>query len=79
MKAVGTNVIPEWVPCLTDVVRFGLGQILERRIFFQELVVLGNDPIDLRLLKHHFRNKNSVRVHGPPPRQIASTFAIPFE
>jgi cob(I)alamin adenosyltransferase len=40
-------------------------------------VILGKDPIDLRLLEHHFRDEDVIRVVGPPPREVAPVGAVP--
>ena len=38
-----------------------------------------NDARDLRLLEHDLRDEDRVRIHGPPPRQVAVLALVPGE
>src|SRR5712691_655289 len=72
-------VVAERAPCLGHFGRAGAGQVFDGRVARQELVVLGDDAIDLGLLEHHLGNKDAVRLAGAAPGQIAAVTRVPGE
>ena len=62
---------------LRDVAFVGGRKRRERRVAIQPLVILGQHAVDLRLLQHHLRHEDVIRVAGAAPRQIAAVGAIP--
>ena len=77
VQAARPDVIAERPPGAGHIALVRGGQRRQRRVASQPLVILGQDAIDLRLLQHHLRNKDVVRVGGAPPRKIAAVGAIP--
>ncbi len=72
-------VVAERAPCLGHFGRAGAGQVFEGRVARQELVVLGDDAVDLGLLEHDLGNKDAVRLAGAAPGQIAAVTRVPGE
>jgi hypothetical protein len=62
-------VVSESAPLLKDLGERRGCERAERRKGFQERTVLRHDPLDLRLLEHHLRNQNTVRIARLPPRE----------
>jgi hypothetical protein len=79
VQTARTDVVSEWPPRLRDVRFVCLGERRKGWILRQPFVVLGQHAIDLRLLQHHFRHKDVVRIAGLPPRQVAAVSAVPVE
>ena len=52
---------------------------VERRVLLEPLVVLRQHAIDLRLLQHHLRHEDVIRVRSFAPRQVAPVPPIPVE
>jgi hypothetical protein len=53
--------------------------VFHRRVLVEELVVLGDHALDLRLLEHHLRDQDLVRVGGVAPREIPPVDPVPGE
>src|SRR5262249_52761612 len=66
-------------PGLPDVGGARPGQALERRIASEELVVLRDDALHLRLLEHDLRHEDVVGVIRGAPRQLAAGTPVPRE
>src|SRR5262245_3699431 len=73
------DVVAERIPEARDLLRGRAGEALEGRIAVQELVVLRDHPVDLRLLQHDLGDQDAIRVFGAPPRQVAAMLAVPGE
>jgi hypothetical protein len=73
------DVVAEGVPGLLHVADVGGGQRLERRVAAEELVVLRDHAVDLRLLEHDLRHEDVVGIAGPAPRQVALVPRVPAE
>ena len=58
------DVVAERPPRRADVLLGRRGERLERRVLLEPLVVLRQHAIDLRLLQHHLRHEDVVRVVG---------------
>src|SRR5262249_54006120 len=79
VKASRADVVAKRVPRFDDV-RFGrLGERMEGRIADEPFFVLWQHAIDLRLLEHHLRDEDAIRVAGFAPGQVASVLAVPTE
>lgn len=69
LQATRPDVVAERIP-RADHVGFGRRRKgLERWIAVEPLAVLGQNAVHLRLLQHHFRDKDVVRVAGLAPGQ----------
>src|SRR5438105_1077375 len=77
MKPPRPDVVAKRPPCFSDIV-FGRGsERFERGILAEPLVILRQDAIDLRLLQHHLRHEDVIRVARAAPREVPAVAAIP--
>ncbi len=72
-------VVAQAAPRRDDVGRRRRGQRLDRRPALEPGQIARHDPRDLRLLQHHLRDEDRVRVVGAPPGQIARVLAVPSQ
>ncbi len=77
MKPARPDVVAERPPRVRDVALVRGRERRERRVAIQPLVVLGQHAVHLRLLQHHFRDEDVVRIAGAAPGQIPAVGAIP--
>jgi hypothetical protein len=73
----GPDVVAERVPQPADIADSGAGQILERGIALEELVVLRYDAIDLGLLEHDLGDEHAVGIARASPGKIATMPRVP--
>ena len=72
-------VVAEPLPLSNDTGRRGRRERLDARPALEPRQVARNDSLDLRLLEHHLRDEDRVRVTGPAPRKIAAVLLEPVE
>jgi hypothetical protein len=77
MKAFWPNVVAQWIPNLFDLIDRRQSQFLQTWIAIEELKVLGNHTVDLRLLEHHFGDENVVGIGCFSPGEIAAMAGVP--
>lgn len=64
------TVVPEALPQLEHINKWGLRKRVSVWITLNKRTKLRNHPINLRLLQHHFGDKNLIRIDGLAPRQL---------
>jgi hypothetical protein len=64
-------VVAEPLPGADDIGRLGRRERFDARPALEPCEVAGHDALDLRLLQHHLRDEDRVRVARPPPGQVA--------
>ena len=79
VKVHRPDVVAEWVPRARDVGDVRRGQRFERRVAPQELLVLRDHPVHLRLLQHDLRDQHVVGVPCPSPGQVPLVAPVPAE
>jgi len=79
VQSAWTDVVAERPPRGGHIGLRRRGEGFHGRVLAKPLVVLRQYPIDLRLLQHHLRDEDVVRVGGLPPREIASIPPVPVE
>jgi hypothetical protein len=79
VQSLRPDVVPERIPRACNV---GLRRVSKRRqarVLAEPLMVFGQHAIDLRLLEHHLRNENVVRVVGLAPRKCSPVVIVPSQ
>src|SRR5687768_328548 len=71
VQVAAPGVVAEAAPKAQHLVLRRPGKTLHGRKAAQEALVIGNDGRDLRLLQHHFRKPDPVRIASALPGQIA--------
>ena len=79
MQIQAAAVVAEPLPFPDDVRRRRGRECCHCRPPLQPSEVTRDHALDLRLLQHHFRDEDRVRVVRPPPRQVASVLGEPGE
>lgn len=79
MKVLGPTVVPEARPRLSDRSWPRPSQGLEGGEAVEEVMPVSFDPGDLGLLEHHLGDEDSVRIARPPPWQVTTVDAKPFQ
>src|SRR5499425_2145242 len=79
VQAAGAAVVAEGTPRLRHLSRAGLRELREGGIAREELVILGDDAIHLRLLQHDLRDEHAIGLARAAPREIASVASVPGE
>jgi hypothetical protein len=70
-------VVSHSLPCDDDVSLLCRCQVADGRETAEELRVLEQDTLDLRLLKHHLGDKDAVSVGDVAPRKRSSVGGVP--
>jgi hypothetical protein len=77
MQIQAAAVVAEPLPGPDDLRRTSGRQCYHRRPPLQPGEVTRDHALDLRLLQHHLRDKDRVRISRPPPGEVASAFREP--
>ena len=79
MQPTRADVVTERTPRRRDVGFGRIGESLKRRVLSEPLRIFGEYAVNLRLLQHHLRHEDVVRIGGFAPGKIATIGAIPRE
>ena len=79
MEIQAAAVVAEPLPLPDDVRRRSSGERCDCRPPLQPGEITRDHALDLRLLQHHLRDEDRVRVLRPPPWQVASVLCKPGE
>ena len=75
----GPPVVSQSGPEGKDFVLVAFGQILQRRIAFQEPLVVGNDGLHLSLLEHHLGQEDRIGLQAAAPGKIPPVPLVPAQ
>lgn len=75
----GANIVAEWIPQAPDLSHVRGGQAAEGRETAEELAVLRDHALDLRLLQHDLGDEDAIRLTGATPREVAGMLGVPDE
>src|SRR6266852_313385 len=79
VQVLRAAIVAERIPGARHVAGAGARELLEGRIATEELTILGDDAVDLRLLEHDLRDEDAIRIAGPAPRKVATVSGVPGE
>src|SRR3989338_5010031 len=71
-----TTVVSETAPCREDLWPPCFGKCFDIGEFLKETLIIIDDPINLGLLEHHFRNPNLVGITCLAPRKTRDPYKI---
>ena len=79
MQVDRAPVVAEPLPLADHVAERSGGELLGGGPALEPGQVARHDARDLRLLEHHFRDEDRVRIASPPPGQVACVLVEPGE
>src|SRR3989441_541744 len=79
VQADRADVVAERVPEPAHLAHPRGGEAVDRRVALEELMVLRNHPLHLRLLQHDLGDEHPVRVARAAPGKIAAVLRVPRE
>src|SRR5712691_2097365 len=79
VEVLRAAIVSQRVPGARHVGESRVRELLERRVASEELAILGDDPVDLRLLEHDLGDEDAIGIAGPAPREVAAVSRVPGE
>src|SRR3989442_2050395 len=79
VKVLRPAIVAERIPGARHVGESRVRELVERRVASEELAILGDDPVDLRLLDHDLRDEDVRGIAGTAAREIAAVSGVPRE